>query len=78
MFKEENQKLMASITCKNFMDAVDKVNRIATVAEEMNHHPNLKIHSYKMLEIEIFTHSTNSISEKDFLLADAITALLAN
>ncbi len=74
MFKEENQKLIANITCTDFADAVQKVNQIAELAEKMNHHPDLRIYSYKMLEITIYTHTTNDISDKDYQLAEKITA----
>ena len=75
MFKEENQKLIARITCVDFTDAVQKVNEIAELAEKMNHHPDLRIYSYKMLEITLYTHTTKTISDKDYQLAEKMTTL---
>lgn len=75
MWREEKGKLVATVKCENFMDAIERVNQIAKLAEEVNHHPDLRIYSYKILEIELFTHSQNGITEMDHLLAQKITAL---
>ena len=42
------------------------------LAEKMNHHPDLFIHSYKKLKITLFTHSENKITDKDYDLAKKI------
>ena len=44
------------------------MNIIADHSEKINHHPKL-INEYNILEIELYTHSSNAITEKDFLLA---------
>jgi 4a-hydroxytetrahydrobiopterin dehydratase len=75
-WKEDNNKLERTITLKNFMDCVNKINEIAKIAEEQDHHPNLCIEGYKNLKIEIFTHDENKITEKDIRLAEAIDKLL--
>ncbi len=76
MWKEEKGKLKAKIACENFMDALQKLNKIAELAEERQHHPDVRIFNYKMLEIELYTHSSNSITDNDHELAELITKLL--
>ncbi len=50
------------------------MNRIGAVAEELNHHPDLKL-GWGKVEVEIFTHTVNGVTEKDYTLATAIDAL---
>ena len=69
-------KLIRKIECQDFNDALALVNRIALIADELDHHPDLKIHGYKFLTIEVYTHTTNSITEKDRVLSKAIDKLL--
>ena len=39
-------KLIRKIECQDFNDALALVNRIALIADELDHHPDLKIHGY--------------------------------
>ena len=39
--------LTKEFTLRSFIGAVDFVNRIVPLAQEMDHHPDLFIHSYK-------------------------------
>lgn len=56
----------------NFMDALDFVNRAGKKAEEMNHHPDILIHSYRTVKFMITTHDAGGVTEKDFELAGII------
>ena len=69
-------KLMKTIKCQDFNHALALLNKIAVVAESVNHHPDMKIYSYRFLSIEIYTHDTNSITQKDYDLAKQIDEIL--
>ena len=58
----------------NFLGSLELVNRIAPVAEDMNHHPDLAI-SWDTVTVTITTHSEGGLTEKDFVLAERIDAL---
>ena len=73
---ENESKLMKTIKCQDFNHALALLNKIAVLAESMNHHPDLKIYSYRFLSIEIFTHDTNSITQKDYDLSKQIDKIL--
>ena len=73
---ETESKLMKTIKCQDFNHALALLNKIAVAAESMNHHPDLKIYSYRFLSIEIFTHDTNSITQKDYDLSKQIDKIL--
>ena len=57
---------------KNFVQAVDFVNKIVPLAEKADHHPDLLIHSYKKVRVELMTHSEGKITQKDYDLAKEI------
>ncbi|OGC47653.1 hypothetical protein A2886_02625 [candidate division WWE3 bacterium RIFCSPHIGHO2_01_FULL_42_13] len=75
-WKIQNNKLFLSTKQKDFMACVDLINQIAQIAEKMNHHPNLYINDYRTLEIEVYTHAENKITEKDWELAEEIDKIL--
>ena len=60
---------------KDFMEAVSLIDRIAPLAEEADHHPDLRLTRYRHLEVVLTTHDAGGISEKDFALAARIEAL---
>ena len=74
---ETESKLMKTIKCQDFNHALALLNKIAVLAESMNHHPDLKIYSYRFLSIEIYTHDTNSITQKDYDLSRGIDEILS-
>lgn len=45
--------------------------RVALQAEKMNHHPNWH-NVYNTVEVELFTHDADGLTEKDFTLAQFI------
>ena len=47
------------------------MNIIADQSEKVDHHPKI-INEYSTVEIELFTHSSSSITDKDFSLAKFI------
>ncbi|MEO8581018.1 MAG: 4a-hydroxytetrahydrobiopterin dehydratase [Patescibacteria group bacterium] len=61
---------------KNFKEVISFVNRIAEIAEEEGHHPDLNIHDYKKLTITLTTHAISGLSINDFILAAKIDRLL--
>jgi 4a-hydroxytetrahydrobiopterin dehydratase len=74
-WKEENNRLVKEFTFSNFEQAVEFVNKILPIAEELNHHPDVLIHSYKKVKVMIYTHDENKITEKDHKLSKKIDAI---
>ncbi len=58
----------------NFVQTMDFVNRLAEIAEEEGHHPDLHI-SYGKCVVELWTHAINGLSENDFIVAAKIDIL---
>ncbi len=54
---------------KDFAEALKFVNKVGAEAEEMDHHPDLLLHSWNKVKMTISTHSAKGITENDFELA---------
>ena len=54
-----------------FPSAIAFVNRIAKVAEGMDHHPDIDVR-YTKVTCSLSTHSAGGITQRDFKLAEAI------
>jgi 4a-hydroxytetrahydrobiopterin dehydratase len=70
--KHSINKLIKNIQLKDFISAVNYINKIAAVAELRNHHPDLHLTSFKNVKIVIFTFGLGGLTENDFNLAKAI------
>ncbi len=62
---------------KGFMPGVELTQRIAKIAEEERHHPDLHL-SYGSLRVELWTHAAGGLTENDFVLAAKIDRLGAS
>ncbi|HEU0085501.1 MAG TPA: 4a-hydroxytetrahydrobiopterin dehydratase [Candidatus Paceibacterota bacterium] len=58
---------------KDFIGAINFVNKISEIAEEEGHHPDIHI-SYNKVRLDISTHAIGGLSENDFILAAKIDA----
>lgn len=67
----ENRRLKKTFRFKNFALLMDFVNRMANIAEEEGHHPDFSVH-YNILDVTIWTHAIDDLSENDFILAAKI------
>jgi 4a-hydroxytetrahydrobiopterin dehydratase len=55
----------------DFVTALAFVNRVGEVAEQEGHHPDIYL-SWGKVEIRIWTHKINGLTESDFILAAKI------
>ena len=60
---------------KDFLAAVQFIQKIAEAAEADDHHPDLHLTGYRKLRIELSTHAIGGLSENDFILAAKIEGL---
>ena len=58
----------------DFKTALEFVNRAGAVAEEQGHHPDLLL-AWGKVEVTIFTHKIDGLTESDFILAAKIDRL---
>lgn len=74
MLWPDGKTISKSIKFKDFKSAFAFATKVAVLAEEEGHHPDLLI-SWGRVEIELSTHSIGGLSENDFILAAKINAI---
>jgi len=67
----ENDSIKKTFEFDNFLESIEFVNKIAPIAEEMNHHPDIEI-NYSKVIIVLTTHDEKGVTEKDIILAKKI------
>ena len=68
---EEKKVISKRFTFENFADALSFVNQAGEFAEELDHHPDIKL-GWGYAEFEITTHDRGGLTEFDFALAEKI------
>ncbi len=58
----------------DFVTALDFVNAVGAVAEDQGHHPDLYL-TWGKVEVKIWTHKIDGLTESDFVLAAKIDRL---
>ncbi len=75
-WEKEGSVLTRVFTLHNFVEAIAFVNKVALLAEQANHHPDMEIFAYKKVAIRLTTHDAgNQVTEKDIALAKQIDAI---
>ncbi|HVR04927.1 MAG TPA: 4a-hydroxytetrahydrobiopterin dehydratase [Solirubrobacteraceae bacterium] len=59
----------------DFAAAIAFVNRVAELAERANHHPDILVHGWNRVRLELSTHSAGGLTAADFALAEEIDRL---
>lgn len=70
----EGNQLLRSFQFPDFVAALRFVNRVADLAEEAGHHPDIDIR-YNRVRLGLTTHDAGGLTAKDFSLADRIDKL---
>jgi 4a-hydroxytetrahydrobiopterin dehydratase len=71
-WRREGEAIVRDFKFADFAAAVAFVNR---VAERVNHHPDILVHGWNRVRLELSTHSDGGLTEADFALAGEIDGL---
>jgi 4a-hydroxytetrahydrobiopterin dehydratase len=63
--------LVKTFTFSRFADGIAFVNRVARIADEMDHHPDIDIR-YTKVTMTLSTHDAGGVTKTDFTLAERI------
>jgi 4a-hydroxytetrahydrobiopterin dehydratase len=66
-------KLVRQWTFKDFVAAIAFVNRVAALAEQANHHPDIDIR-YNRVELALVSHDAGGITARDARMARQLSA----
>ncbi|MBW4630529.1 MAG: 4a-hydroxytetrahydrobiopterin dehydratase [Iphinoe sp. HA4291-MV1] len=70
----EGSTLQCTRKFKNFIQAIEFVNRLVEPAESAGHHPDIEI-SYNKVKISLTTHDAGGLTQKDIDLARVISQI---
>ena len=70
----EGIQLRGISTFIDFVEAIAFVNKLVEPSEAAEHHPDIEI-SYNKVTVNLTTHDAGGLTEKDFVLAEKISAL---
>jgi len=59
----------------DFVEAIAFVNRVAEAAEQAGHHPDINVHGWNKVRLELSTHSEGGLTRADLDLAARIDEL---
>jgi len=62
-------------TFKNFKQALAFFNKVAEIAEEENHHPDMTIRKWRQVQFYLTTHAVDGLTDNDFIVAAKIDKL---
>jgi 4a-hydroxytetrahydrobiopterin dehydratase len=76
-WRGDSHEIARAAELPSFPDAIAVVTRVAVVAEDMDHHPDIDIR-WRTLTFRCATHSAGGVTERDIELARRIDEIVAN
>lgn len=77
-WRREGEHIVRDWELKDFGQAIAFVDRVAEVAESVNHHPDILVHGWNKVRLSLTNHSAGGLTEADFDLAAKIDDLPAS
>ena len=72
---DDGRRIRRTWVARNFVAAIAFFDRIAALAEQEGHHPDLHLEGYRNVTVELWTHAIGGLSENDFILAAKVDTL---
>ncbi|MEA2291266.1 MAG: 4a-hydroxytetrahydrobiopterin dehydratase [Solirubrobacteraceae bacterium] len=73
-WEREGDAIVREVELEDFAAAIAFVDRVAELAEAVNHHPDILVHGWNRVRLTLSTHSVGQITQADLDLASAIDA----
>jgi len=70
-WRADGDAIVCTYRFKSFGDAIEFVNRVADIAEERDHHPDIDIR-FREVSLRLTTHSQGGVTERDVAVAEAV------
>jgi 4a-hydroxytetrahydrobiopterin dehydratase len=71
-WRRDGDEIVRDFEFGNFAEAMVFVNAVAQAAEAANHHPDILVHGWNKVRLNITNHSEGGLTEADFALAGTI------
>jgi 4a-hydroxytetrahydrobiopterin dehydratase len=72
---EQAGTIVAERQLADFAAVIARVDRVAELAQDANHHPDILVHGWNKLRLTLSTHSEGGLTAADFELARQLEAL---
>ncbi len=69
-WSQNGEAIQRTYRFDNFVEAMNFVQRIADLAEQLQHHPDILIR-YNKVTLTLTTHDAGGLTDRDFEFADA-------
>ena len=73
-WEQQEQTITRTFEFKDFVGAIDFVDKLVEPAEAAGHHPDLAI-SYNKVTVSLTSHDAGGLTQKDFEMAQTISNL---
>jgi 4a-hydroxytetrahydrobiopterin dehydratase len=74
-WRRDGDELVRELELDDFEAAMAKANAVATIAQQLDHHPDILVHGWNKLTLRVSTHSEGGITQRDLDLARGVDAL---
>lgn len=72
---DDHTSISCELIVNDFMTAIGLMDRIAVIAQDERHHPDLHLTDYRNLRIVLTSHDMGGLSTKDLVVARKINEL---
>jgi len=74
-WRREGDAIIRDLKFDDFAAAMAYVNKVAALAEEANHHPDILVHGWNKVRLTLSTHSEGGVTAADLALAERLDSL---
>ena len=75
-WRHDDGRIVRQLEFDSFGEAIAFINRVAELADEADHHPDLS-NSYNRVEVALTTHSAGGVTQKDLDLAARVDGVVS-
>ncbi len=70
-WKLRGDALRKTYRLSSFRDSIVFVNRVATIADELDHHPDIRVR-FDKVDLRLWSHDAGGVTARDVALAEKI------
>ena len=68
-WEREGDEIVREWRLDNFAEAIAFVNKVADVAEDADHHPDIFVHGWNKVRLALTNHAAGGLTDADFVVA---------
>ena len=74
-WQRDGDEIVREWRFEDFAEAMSFANRVAELAEETNHHPDIFVHGWNKVRLSLTNHAAGGLTDADFEMAARIDGL---